>query len=117
MKIFYVQIDVVFGKPLRVVGTNGRATGKQARGFIQEIGCTAPSETSMRRLVREYATANDSRTEPIVHFKRIGVIKSRSIAREVNADSEIVAALKQDPMKQGVWYSTGKGFYSESPAR
>jgi glycosyltransferase involved in cell wall biosynthesis len=111
MEIYYVTVEVTFRKPLELLDENNKPEGSII-GFYQSMGCTAKAQAEMQAMVIEAALA-EYQDNADVRFDYIGEIKIHELDREVYGDEDIPAALKQDPRYEGIWYTSGRGFYYE----
>lgn len=111
--IFYVTIDVIFKHPLDFIDEKNLKKKRTVVGFIQEIGCTAESEECMRKVVLALVLREHERNTTTAVFSRIGIIAKSKLKEEIYDDGDVSVALLGDPLKSGVWYKTGRGYYYE----
>ncbi len=52
------------------------------------------------------------RFEAYTVFENIGIIENEDIETEIYNDEDVKDSLIQDPLKIGIWYRTGFGFYN-----
>lgn len=112
--IYYLNLDVVFKRKLDLIHEEtGKIEKTKVTGFLQEIGCTAQSDSEMKELVMAVVLQDYDLENLIVNFDCVGVIDPKDIQKEIFDDGDIGDALIGDPLKNGIWYKTGHGFYTE----
>ena len=116
MPIYWVNIDVKFEEPMELEDEeNGVTTYEKIYGYLQNLGATFPSEKTLKsaiaKLVYEDEYMNEMNVEII--FDYIGIIPPSQVQKEIYKDRDIAYALRSEPMNDGIWYRTGRGFYSD----
>lgn len=109
MRIFWVSVDVRLGTPLVLVGDREGVERARLIGFVQELGCTAEdagrAEAQVRAHLARYDLGPDQTIEP-----ELDAIEELSAE---DLDEELLAKATADPHQPGVWFTTGRSFYSE----
>jgi hypothetical protein len=108
--IYYVNIDVRFKKKL-VLKFKDYSDQKMIKGYLQEIGCTAPSEDEMKKMIKALVLQTELESNATIRYERIGIIRDNDIQKEIYEDCDIASSLIGDPIKTGIWYKTGRGYY------
>ncbi len=112
MKIYWMRIDLVFKKKLKITHQSDKSS-KFAKGLIMAFGITEENEAEAKKNIKKLL-ATDSDIKEIPHnlkFDDIGVIEPEELEKEIYGDPEIKDSLKQSPLKTGIWYASGKGYY------
>ena len=113
MKIFWVYVNVIFKEHIPVFEANSNNVQNFADGFFQEIGCTADNEDELKNYISVRIKKNIDWDKVNIHYERIGVIAKKDVESEVYNDLEICDCLESDPNVKGIWYSSGKAFYTD----
>ena len=116
MNIFWIRLVVNFRKPMPFLDDDSNESGKDADGFLQEIGCTADNEEEAKRIVMDYLGGISwlDLSLSSITFDRIGVIPRDQLASEIYGDPDVKDSLISDPLVKGIWYLSGKAFSCES---
>ena len=116
MTIYWVNIEVNFNHPMDLMDDENRALPQKVVGFLQEFGCTCEDENKLKQTVKDYLKELDwmSFPESEVTFDRIGEINPSELSSEIYEDPEIRDALIANPKKEGLWYASGKAFFSDN---
>jgi len=100
MRVFWLAVEVHLEKPIALVGDDGEEERAKLAGFVQELGCSAEDEAAARALVRAHVAAYDLGPE-----QHTDVIFSHI--------EELDPAEAPPGAGAGVWFATGRSFYSE----
>ena len=115
MAIFWINLEINFDEPMPVVNKQIDKNEKEAQGFFQDIGCTADDEQEAKVIITKYlermSWLNLPKAE--VLFDKIGIIPADEITSEVYEDPDIKDSLIGDPLKEGIWYVSGKAFFGD----
>ncbi|MFH2067331.1 MAG: hypothetical protein ABIK15_19175 [Pseudomonadota bacterium] len=115
MKIFWINLEINFKKALLVFNQDSKALPKGSKGFFQEIGCSANDETEAQGFIKGYLNELqwiDYQNVDVI-FNRIGEISAEEVDSEIYGDIEIKDSLIADPYEQGIWYLSGKAFFTD----
>jgi hypothetical protein len=110
--IYWVNIDVRFRRPLDLHLEGGRVKKRNVLGFLQEVGLTAPRDCDVREIIAASLLDSDEKKNCEVNLEHIGVIQEADLQREIFDDKDIQDSLTGDPMTPGIWYRSGRGYYS-----
>lgn len=115
MTIFWASIEVHLEKAIMLVSDDGAEERASLAGFVQELGCTAPDEATMRMHIEAHVRAYDLGPGQVldVVFREIERLELSEVEEEITADPTRRDHLLGDPRAVGVWYATGRTFYSE----
>lgn len=116
MRVFWINLEVNFSSSIHIVDDNNLPVGQSAIGFLQEIGCSADDEEELTQIIKCELSKLDwlDLDNSYVNFYRVGEIVQSEIASEIYADPDIREALIADPNKKGIWYISGKAFFSDN---
>ena len=116
MNIYWVELEVIFFNPMPINDENSRETTSYANGFFQEIGCTSNSEEEAKQLIGSYLCdlAWFDLTMSQINYERIGLISEDEIETEIYGDPDIKDSIISNPLDKGIWYLSGKAFYSDT---
>lgn len=113
LKIFWVNVDVSFNRPMDHFSINGKIRDKKVLGFIQDFGVSAFDEQEMWKLIEnEIFRTDGSDNIRKIELERVGLIKESDIQSEIFEDDEIIVKNQSDLGKSGIWYKSGRGYYS-----
>lgn len=115
MNIYWVGFTVNFNKPISVFEDDTSKSDSSAYGFFQEIGCTSDNEEETKQIIVDYLSQIpwfDLALSEIV-FDRLGIISMNEVQSEIYGDPDIKDSLISDPLKKGIWYASGRAFYSD----
>jgi len=115
LNIYWIDIDIVFNSPMPVYDQDNKHD-ESVYGAIMEVGITDDSEENAKTQVTSMIsnlTDWDS-SSYTVKFERIGIIDKDNVHSEIYTDEDVRDSLLQDPLKKGIWYKTGFGFYNEN---
>lgn len=108
---FYVNVRVDFIRRMRRFSSLMRLA-RPVAGFYQEFGCTATSLEEARKIVARHINEEFPDNNLRISFEHCGLIPQSEIEEEIYGDDEITGSSTfSDPMKEGIWYYTGHGFY------
>lgn len=112
MPIYWLQIDVKFREPMELKGAED---GVKIYGYLQDIGATFPDEEVLKSSIVELVYEDEfmDATNVEITYEYIGVIPPDRAQKEIYGDSDIAHQLLSDPTNDGIWYQTGRGFYSD----
>ena len=113
VKIYWVKLEINFEKKIPLLDEKNRELPEGIIGFSQEIGCTADNEEELKEIINNYLRELewiDQETEVV--FDRIGEIEPNKISSEIYGDPDIKDSLRSNPRKRGIWYSSGRAFFS-----
>jgi hypothetical protein len=110
--IFWIKLDVCFDEAMQIFDKDNIATGSIAEGFIQDIGCTFNDEKEMKSSIWNYLQKQKwlDITKIKISFD-VSIISENEIEKEIYDDADIKDSLCGDPLQEGFWYFSGKGFY------
>ncbi len=116
MPIYWLNIDVKFKEPMELEDEEDEKTSYQKiYGYLQNIGATFPNEKALKaaiaNLVYEDEFIDAANAEIIYEY--IGVIPPNRVQKEIYKDRDIAHLLRSEPTNDGIWYRTGRGFYSD----
>lgn len=116
MVIFWIKLTVNFCTPMPLIDEDINASDKSANGFLQEIGCTVDNEEEAKGMVIEYLGRISWLDLSVsnVSFDRVATIPREELASEIYGDPDVKDSLLSDPLMKGIWYLSGKAFFSES---
>jgi len=115
LTIYWLIINASFITPWKICVESDNETDELAYGFFKEIGITANSEKSAKSLLQQYLTTVNkiSPSKIDIEYQHIGVISHDEVQTEIYEDKDINNSLLQSPFNEGVWYSSGCGFYDD----
>lgn len=115
MNIYWIGLTIAFSEPMPIV-SDAKKSEENAGGFFQEIGCTGDNEEDARRMVVSELKTIDwlNLSSSTLTIDRIGLISASELQLEIYNDPEIREALIADPTKRGIWYISGRAFFSET---
>ena len=115
LNIFWINLEVIFSSKMPLLNDQKNEVSSGATGFFQEYGCTADDENELKEII--HADLNEMEWLDLlktkISFERIGIISQEEIQSEIYADLDIREALKANPRKKGIWYKSGKAFFTE----
>jgi hypothetical protein len=116
MNVFWIKLTVSFSKPMLFFDEDTNKAEKTSNGFFQEIGCTGDSKEEVERMAMDYLRAISwlDLSASNVTFDRIAIIPNNELASEIYGDPDIKDSLTSDPLMKGIWYLSGKAFFSEN---
>ena len=124
MVITYLNVHVSLDPPLKVTGLwTWTDIGwwlpwrKKCPGFYQNVGVTAEDEETARHLVVRMIRDDspDLVSAMSVEFDEISVIPEEDLQEEIYDDEDIADSVTfTDPMREGIWYRTGRIYYCSS---
>jgi len=110
--IYYVNIDVRFRTKQDLVRESGSVRREAIRGFLCEVGATYPDLATLKSAIEAHLVNKVEATrDSLIVYDHIGIIDIADLCNEVYEDSDIRDALLAEPTTEGIWYSTGCGFY------
>ncbi len=115
MNIYWINIEVNFDDDIPIINTDDNETLKNAQGFFQEFGCTDANENDAKNLINEYLKeTNDFKTSKMkTNFNRVATINFNDIDSEIYGDDDIKDSLLSNPTLKGIWYASGRAFFSD----
>jgi hypothetical protein len=115
LNVYWFTLDISFYPPLKILDENDRPTGEVAYGATLEIGVTEVSEQDAKSLALSFIheIGGWDRSQYSISFDHIGILDEDAMQKEIYEDPDVNESLIQDPLKRGVWYRTGFGFYTD----
>ncbi len=115
MDIFWINLEIQFKEEVSILNAKNDDVLREAQGFFQEFGCTDIDEKSAKEQIQNYLRELDwfDASKMKVKFPRIGTIDSRDVDSEIYSDEDINSSLIGEPSLKGLWYISGKAFYSD----
>ena len=115
LTVYWLSIDASFDTRIQIFDENEIETDDFAYGFFKEFGITASSEEMAKKFLQEYIYSKDqfSPSNTNIKYEHIGVIPHNDVQKEIYEDEEIKDSLLQSPYAEGIWYTTGCGFYND----
>lgn len=117
MVIIYAVLDVRLLQPLTTKGCG------DVVGFVQEFGCSASSDDAARQVVESYVKVNLEKDFKVtkefivknasITYDWFGYIEENQVQDEILNDSDLGPDLLANPLQEGIWYRTGRGFYAK----
>jgi hypothetical protein len=102
MRVFWVAIEVHLAEPMALVGDGGAEERAELRGFVQELGCTAEDRAAAEEIVRAHVAGYE-----LGPGQKTDVIFSHIEELDPSEAPEGATGAT------GVWFATGRSFYSE----
>jgi hypothetical protein len=115
LTIHWLIINASFISPWKICGERDNEADELAYGFFKEMGITANSEESAKSMLLQYLTTLDKISPSLIdiEYQHVGVISHKDVQREIYEDKDINNYLLQSPYIEGIWYSSGCGFYND----
>jgi len=115
VNIYWVGLTINFNKPISVFEDELSDSKCFAYGFFQEIGCTGDNEEKMKDMIIEHLSQFPwlDMLQSGVSFDRIGLISMEEVQSEIYGDPDVKDSLISDPLLKGIWYLSGKAFFSD----
>ena len=114
MPIYYVNLDVRFKRPLDLIEEDGSVAMKKITGYLQEVGATFPNSATLERAITDLVVNDTDASNVEIVYDHVGIIPEEDLQSEVYDDEDIKDSLIAAPAAVGVWFKTGKGYYSNS---
>ena len=111
MPIYWLNIDVKFTKPMPV--EDERTSSQKACGYMQDLGATYPNEEALKSAIASFVYQTIDAASVEINYEYIGIISPDDIQKEIYEDEDVAQSLCSDPIKDGIWYRTGRGFYPD----
>lgn len=113
MILFWMHIEINLDPSMPFVNENAQSRNG-AKGFFQETGCTADDELEAKQIIMSYLKEIEwlDLAKAGVSFVRTATISPDDMESEVYGDPDIKHSLRQEPLKKGIWYASGKAFFS-----
>lgn len=112
MFIYYVIVQADFIIPVRQVNA---PQNKPFVGFFMEFGCTVSDSKMLDDFIKHYVEKGHEGNIASIHKVRVENIPADKIRKWILTDEYISQSLLQDPLSEGIWYTTGHGYFWNDP--
>ena len=114
MPIYYVNLDVRFKRPLDLFEGDGSVATKKIAGYLQGVGATFPNPATLESAIADvvFQDQDEDTSNVEIVYDYVGIIPEEDLQSEIYDDEDIKDSLISSPYAVGVWYKTGKGYYS-----
>jgi len=118
MPIYWIKLDVTFEIGSGPDAPDELCEGGEKRrldGYFQNFGCTCDTDEELIERIHTYVQKDlkdlMDPTEFSLTFEEIGIIDENELQTEIYEDVDVKDSLIMSPKEQGIWYSSGRGYY------